>query len=125
MHEKIVNFITENSDLIDLADWSTLFDRMYSAFKSNTWIYPILEALETGLPEYKDEIEELKVIKYRDKVVELMTTHNIQVINSTFLLGQLRNSFGLTTDEMKLALMSDSRFRIGTQNRYDYQIKLL
>ena len=123
MHSKVIEFINDNEDLIDTADWDKLFDRMYIAFKSNTWIYPILETLEEGLPEYKEELEEMKITKYRDKVVELLK--DAKVMHSSLLLGLLRHSFGLTTDEMRLALESDSRFKVKNLNRYDYEITLL
>lgn len=123
MHPKIVEFMNSNEDLIDAADWSTLFDRMYIAFKANTWIYPILEILEEGLPECKEELEEMKITKYRDKVVELLK--DAKVMHSSFLLGILRHSFGLNTDEMRLALESDPRFKVKNLNRYDYEITLL
>lgn len=125
MHPKIIEFINDNGDLIDAADWGKLFDIMYAAFESNTWIYSIIEILEEGLPEYKDELEALKVTKYKDKVIEFMQANNIQDLNSTLLLRRLHHSFGLNIDEMRDALATDSRFKVRIQNRYDYQVKLL
>ena len=125
MHPKVIDFIKNNEYLIDTADWDTLFDRMYIAFNSNTWIYPIIDLLEEGLPEFKSDIAAMKLIKYRNKVYEIMTSHNISVITSNFLLGQLKHSFGLNTDEMRLALESDPRFKVGVKNRYDYQVRLI
>lgn len=122
MHSKIIKFINDNSDVIDIADWSTLFDRMYQVFNSNTWIYPILQVLKEGLPEYKEELEDLQISRYKDKVIEVMG-NSMCAMHSTTVLNALKHSFGLNTDEMRLVLEADPRFKIININRYDYVIQ--